>query len=87
MPYKQPNNVEATIASLPDKPGVDMWQSGTGEVLYVGEMTGEEIQALGDRVRGGILLARPPQTRFATTDRVQPTEIDGPVPLRPPPAT
>ena len=37
MPYKQPDNVEATIASLPDKPGVYMWKSGTGEVLYVGK--------------------------------------------------
>ena len=37
MPYSAPDRVEATIASLPDKPGVYLWKSESGEVLYVGK--------------------------------------------------
>lgn len=51
----------------------------TGRPIYVGDMTAEQITALGDRVRGAIVLALRPQTVFTRADRPQPTESDEPV--------
>ena len=40
--------------------------------LYIGEMSLDQVRALGSRVRGAIVLISPPQTKFITEDRPQP---------------
>src|SRR5688572_869897 len=50
----------------------------TGPILYLGDKSGEEIQAMAAQVRGAIVLTDPIQTRFFRRDRVQPTLVDGP---------
>lgn len=47
--------------------------------IYVGDLSAQEIRALGSDLRGAILLANRPQTVFTRADRPQPTESDGPV--------
>lgn len=48
----------------------------TGTPIYVGDKTEAEITALGDRLRGAIVLASPVQTVFQLTDREQPADTD-----------
>jgi hypothetical protein len=50
-----------------------------GPPIYVADKTEAEITALGDRLRGAIVLASPPQTVFTLTDRLQPADTDQPV--------
>ncbi len=52
-----------------------------GEPIYVGDRTAEEITALSAKLRGAIVLALPPQTRFITEDRLQPSSSDARVPI------
>jgi carboxypeptidase Q len=47
-----------------------------GRPVYVGAMTADEIEALGERLRGAIVLAQQPQTVFTRADRPQPTAHD-----------
>jgi carboxypeptidase Q len=42
--------------------------------VYIGERTAEELEAMGDALRGAIVLAAQPQTVFTRADRPQPTE-------------
>jgi hypothetical protein len=44
----------------------------TGRAVYVGDKTAEEIEALGEGLRGAIVLTHLPQEAFVTTDRPQP---------------
>ncbi|HEX7090309.1 MAG TPA: M20/M25/M40 family metallo-hydrolase [Longimicrobiales bacterium] len=67
-----------------------------GTPVYVGDLSAAEIRALGERLRGAIVLAQPPQPAFITADRPQPADAgepvrigaprsirsEGPVPLR-----
>lgn len=57
----------------------------TGTPVYVGERTLEEIDALGDRLAGAIVLAARPQVEFLSADRPQPAGEDGPVTTGNPP--
>jgi carboxypeptidase Q len=62
----------------------EAWSPGTrgvvsGRPVYVGNLTADAIEALGDRLRGAIVLAARPQTVFTRADRLQPTEHEGPV--------
>ena len=50
-----------------------------GAPIYVADKTEAEITALGDKLRGAIVLAAPPQTVFQLTDRLQPADTDQPV--------
>jgi carboxypeptidase Q len=50
-----------------------------GRPIFVGKSTAAEITAMGERLRGAIVLAQQPQTVFTRADRLQPTEADGPV--------
>ena len=45
--------------------------------LYLGEMTQQQIEALGERVRGAIIFPSRPQADFFRADRVQPADVDG----------
>lgn len=58
----------------------------TGTPVYLADKTEAEITALGEKLRGAIILASPPQTVFQLTDRLQPADttelvrIGGPEP-------
>jgi hypothetical protein len=45
-----------------------------GEPLYVGDKSAAEIEALGERLRGAIVLATQPQAAFIESDRPQPAD-------------
>jgi len=54
----------------------------TGVPVYLGDRTAEEVDALGDRLQGAIVLAARPQVEFLREDRPQPAGLagdDGPV--------
>ena len=51
----------------------------TGSPLYIGDSRPEEIDRLGSRLRGAIVLTHRPQSEFLRTDRMQPSEGNGPV--------
>ena len=51
----------------------------TGTPIYIGDSTVEEIDRLGAGLRGAIVLANRQQTQFLRTDRMQPSEGNGPV--------
>jgi carboxypeptidase Q len=51
----------------------------TGTPLYIGDSTVEEIDRLGARLRGAIVLTHRPQVEFLRADRMQPSAGDGPV--------
>ena len=57
----------------------------TGTPLYVGDSTIDEIDRLGTRLRGAIVLTHRPQTDFLRADRMQPSEGTGPVQTGNPP--
>jgi len=61
-------------AWTPSTPGVV-----SGRVVYVGDKTASEIQALAGRLRGVIVLTHLPQTQFVDADRPQPGLDDRPV--------
>jgi carboxypeptidase Q len=48
----------------------------TGAPIYLADKTEAEITALGEKLRGAIILASPPQTVFMLTDRLQPADTD-----------
>jgi carboxypeptidase Q len=56
-----------------------------GTPIYVGELAAAEIDALGERLRGAIVLAQQPQTVFTRADRPQPTEHTGAIRTGAPP--
>jgi hypothetical protein len=56
-----------------------------GRLVYVGNLTASEIEAMAGRLRGAIVLTQQPQTVFTRADRAQPTTSDGPVRTGAPP--
>lgn len=50
-----------------------------GPAIYLGDKTAAEIEALGEKLRGAIVLPVPPQTVFNKNDRLQPADFDQPV--------
>src|SRR4029077_19937146 len=50
-----------------------------GTPIYIGDKSAGEIEAIGERLRGAIVLAAPLQTVFALSDRLQPADSDRPV--------
>ena len=57
----------------------------TGAPVYLGDRTADEIDALGDRLRGAVVLAARPQVEFLREDRPQPAGDEGPVQTGNPP--
>jgi hypothetical protein len=57
----------------------------TGTPVYIGDSTADEIERLGPRLRGAIVLMHRPQTEFLRNDRQQPSEGNGPVQTGNPP--
>ena len=57
----------------------------TGAPIYVGDSTVDEIDRLGGRLRGAIVLTHRPQAEFLRADRPQPGAADGPVQTGNPP--
>jgi hypothetical protein len=51
----------------------------SGRVVYVGDKTASQIQAMAAALRGAIVLTHLPQTEFVETDRPQPGLDDRPV--------
>lgn len=51
----------------------------SGPVVYVGDKTATEIEAMGDALRGAIVLTHQPQDEFRDGDRPQPGLSDAPV--------
>jgi carboxypeptidase Q len=67
------------------------WSTSTKGVLegtpvYIGDKTVAEVEALGERLRGAIVLMSPPQTVFNTVDRLDPTVSGQPAGTMPPSA-
>ena len=65
------------------------WSASTDGVLegtpvYIGDKTAAEIEALGERLRGAIVLMSPAQTTFNTVDRLDPTVSGQPAGTLPP---
>lgn len=55
----------------------EAWTPGTKGVvnapaIYLGEKTAAEIEAMGDKLKGAIILAQKPQVAFIRKDRLQP---------------
>jgi carboxypeptidase Q len=50
----------------------------TGAPIYIGDSTAVEIERLGASLRGAIVLMHRPQAEFLRTDRMQPSDGDGP---------
>jgi len=57
----------------------------TGNPLYVGDSSAEEIDSLGSRLRNAIVLTARPQTGYLSRDRQEPSQGDGPVKTGNPP--
>ena len=57
----------------------------TGTPVYIGDSTASDIDRLGPRLRGSIVLMHRPQTEFLRNDRQQPSEGNGPVQTGSPP--
>lgn len=57
----------------------------SGTPIYVGDKTVEEAKALGDRLKGAIVLLLPPQTEFIKQDRLQPSAAEQSVRIGAPP--
>jgi len=57
----------------------------TGEPVYIGDSTAADIDRLGPRLRGAIVLMHRPQTEFLRSDRPEPSEGTGPVQTGSPP--
>ena len=51
----------------------------SGRVVYVGDKTAAQIQAMAGQLRGAIVLTHLPQTEFVDKDRPQPGLDDRPV--------
>ena len=62
----------------------DAWSPSTkgalsGRVVYIGDKTAEQIDAMADQLRGAIVLTHLPQAEFVARDRPQPGLDDRPV--------
>jgi carboxypeptidase Q len=47
------------------------------KTVYLGNKTQAQIEAMGEQLRGAIILPTRPQTQFHVADRVQPANVDG----------
>ena len=56
-----------------------------GRVVYIGDKTAAQIEAMATQLRGAIVLTHPPVTEFVERDRPQPALLDGPVATGNPP--
>jgi hypothetical protein len=56
-----------------------------GTPVYLGNQTVEQVRAMGDRIRGAIVLLLPPQVNFITSDRLQPADREERVRIGAPP--
>ena len=55
----------------------DAWTPGTkgtitGPAIYLGDKTALEVEAMGDKLKGALILAQKPQLAFVRKDRLQP---------------
>jgi carboxypeptidase Q len=57
----------------------------TGTPVYIGDSSAADVDRLGPRLRGSIVLMHRPQTDFLRNDRVEPSEGAGPVQTGNPP--
>jgi carboxypeptidase Q len=57
----------------------------TGTPVYIGDSAAADIDRLGPRLRGAIVLINRPQTEFLRNDRPEPSEGNGPVQTGNPP--
>jgi len=62
----------------------EAWSPGmpapvTGRVVYIGDKTTAQVRAMGERLRGAIVLTHLPVTEWVTRDRPQPGLDDRPV--------
>jgi hypothetical protein len=57
----------------------------TGAPVYIGDSTAQEIERLGARLRGAIVLTHRPQAEFLRADRMQPSDGRPPVQTGNPP--
>jgi hypothetical protein len=57
----------------------------TGVPIYIGDSTAIDIERLDERLRGAIVLTHRQQTEFLRTDRMQPSDGNGPVQTGNPP--
>ena len=76
-------------ALLPDVRFPAAWSTSTkgvleGTPIYIGDKTSAEIEALGEKLRGAIVLMTPPQTVFTSVDRLDPTVSGQPAGTMPP---
>lgn len=51
----------------------------TGRVVYLGDKTSAQVTAMGETLKGAIVLTHPPVTTFITRDRPQPGLADAPI--------
>jgi carboxypeptidase Q len=51
----------------------------SGRVVYIGDKTAAQIEAMATQLKGAIVLTHPPVTEFVERDRPQPALLDGPV--------
>jgi hypothetical protein len=58
-----------------------------GTPIYLGDHTAEQIEALGERLRGAIVLPVRPQTQFRAADRPQPADTEERVRIGAPPGS
>jgi hypothetical protein len=68
------------LTAYPEAWTLSIVQGGivSGRVVYVGDKTAEEIQAMAGSLRGAIVLTSQPQLQFVDTDRPQPgLDVDG----------
>jgi len=73
-----------TPRNVPHIAYADAWSPSTrgvvtGRVVYVGDKTAAQIQAIAGQLRGAIVLTHLPQTQFVDNDRPQPGLNDAPV--------
>ena len=58
----------------------------SGRVVYIGNKSAAEVEAMTEQLRGAIVLTTPPQSQFLDADRPQPGLSDQPVRTGNPPA-
>jgi carboxypeptidase Q len=51
----------------------------TGTPVYIGDKTAAEVEAMGEKLRGAIVLVQRPETVFVRKDRIQPATSDSAV--------
>ena len=56
-----------------------------GVPVFLGDKSIEQVRAMGDRIRGAIVLLLPPQVNFITSDRAQPADSEARVRIGAPP--